>query len=179
MEEEGAHQSREGAPLNSTQQQGGKNNKGCQKRSFSLEEGQATSVHTLKLGKSTTRAQLTPSGKNLGLVEAMAPSPRCSSIARPGRGSSQTRCRLQGPQSLRPCGPCPVSQELHLRRVFPPFLLHGKVSTEEGLEGMPSLQHPGASRHSRGFGCQNVAQALRRPASRRDSAPSPTEFSQG
>lgn len=30
----------------------GGENKGCQKRSFSLEEGQETSVHTLKLGKS-------------------------------------------------------------------------------------------------------------------------------
>lgn len=51
--------------------------------------------------------------------------------------------------------------------VFPLFPLcgshcPGKVSTK-GPEGMPNLQHHGASSHSPRFGCQNAEWAPLRP----------------
>lgn len=81
---------------------GGAENKGCRKRSFSLEAGQETSVHTLKLGKSATRAEITPSGKKLSLVEKMAPSP----------GHSSTTWRSQDAGHPKPGTGCRVPRSL-------------------------------------------------------------------
>lgn len=157
---------------------GGKN-KGCRKQLFSLEGSQETSVHTLKLGKSTMRAHSPiweknePGGKDGTFSEALK---HC--IAWPGCGLSQT-----GSHGLSdPATPCPVSQQLHTSHVFRPFPLHGsccsgKVSTKEGPERMPSLQRPGPAATLQGLAAKTLHRLLGNLPSRRVSAPNSIECS--